>query len=184
MDADLVRVAVTTEVYVAPLGTALPTDLTALTSPWRKVGFTDMDALTESLDVTKEILRASQRPNGVRTLTTEVNWTWQFKAMETSKLVLELFYLGAETVTVGGISTTSIPSTPGVTERVFVIEEFDGDITTRYVVPKGDITNRGEVPHRGTEGVTYDLTVAVLGTDLAALGYRITDDPELPTTAS
>lgn len=184
MDADLVRVAITTEVYVAPVGTTLPTDLTALGAAWRKVGFTDMDALTESLDVTKEILRASQRPNGVRTLTTEINWTWQFKAMETSKLVLELFYLGAQTTTAGGVSTTAIPSTPGVTERAFVIEEVDGDITTRYVIPKGDITSRGEVPHRGTEGVTYDLTVAVLGTDLSDLGYRITDDPELPLTAS
>ncbi len=184
MDADLVRVAVTTEVYVAAKGTTLPTNLDPLGPEFRKVGFTDMDALTESLDVTKEILRASQRPNGVRTLTTEINWTWQFKAMETSKLILELFYLGGQTTTVGGISTTVIPATPGVTERVFVLEEVDGDITTRYVIPLGDVTSRGEVPHRGTEGVTYDLTVAVLGTDLSDLGYRITDDPELPSTPS
>jgi hypothetical protein len=177
-----VRVAVTTEVYCAPIGTTLPTTLASLSAAFRKVGFTDPDALTESLDVTKEILRASQRMNGVRTLTTEVNWTWNFKAMETTDLVLDLFYLGAETVNNAGVVTTTIPATPGVTDKVWVIEEVDGDITTRYVIPRGDITSRGEVPHRGTEGIVYDMTVQVLGTSLSDLGYRITDDPNLAAT--
>lgn len=182
MDSNLVRVGVTTEIYVSPLGTALPTDLASLPSVWRKVGYTDPDALTESLAVTKEILRASQRMNGVRTLTTQVDWTWQFKAMETSKLVLELFYLGGVTTTVSGISTTNIPGTPGVTDRAFVLEEVDGSITTRFVIPRGDITARGNVAHKGAAGVVYDMTVAVLATSIADLGYRISNDPYLAAT--
>lgn len=183
-NSDAVRVGVLMKVYAAPVGTPLPTDTTSLDTAFEEVGFVDLDALTESLDVTKEILRANQRPNGVRTLTTEVNWTWQFKAMETNHLVLELFYLGAQSTVSGGVTTTHIPGVPGDTSKSFVIEEVDGDVTTRFVIPKGDVTARGEVPHRGTEGVTYDMTVAVLGTSIDDLGTRISDDPFLAANAS
>jgi hypothetical protein len=179
-----VRVGVLMKVYAADLGTALPTDLAALSASYTEVGLVDLDALTESLDVTKELLRANQRPTGVRTLTTEVNWTWNFKAMERNALVLELFYLGAQSTVATGITTTSVPASPGDTRKVFVIEEFDGDVHTRFVIPSGDVTSRGEVPHRGTEGVVYDMTVAVLGTSLADMGYIISDDPFLAADAS
>jgi len=184
MNDGLVRVGAYTDIFIAPVGTALPDDLEALPSIWKSIGYTDMDALTESLEVTKEVLRASQKPNGVRTLTTEVNWTWNFKAMESSKKVLELFYLGAQSTTATGITTTAIPGSPGDTSVAMVIEEVDGDVTTRYVLPKVDITTRGEVAHRGTEGVVYDMTAQVLGTSIADLGYRISDDPDLAVSAS
>jgi hypothetical protein len=183
-NTDAVRVGVLMKVYAAPIGTALPTDLAALSASFTEVGLVDLDALTESLDVTKEILRANQKPNGVRTLTTEINWTWQFKAMERNALVLELFYLGATSAVATGITTTTIPASPGDTRKVFVVEEFDGDVHTRFVIPAGDVTARGEVPHRGTEGVSYDMTVAVLGTSLSDLGYIISDDPFLAADAS
>lgn len=181
---DAVRVGVLMKVYAAPKGTALPVGLATLAGTYEEVGLVDLDALTESLEVTKEILRANQKPNGVRTLTTEINWTWQFKAMETNSLVLELFYLGAETTVTSGVAKTSIPATGGSTEKVFIIEEIDGDVHTRFVIPVGDVTARGEVAHRGTEGVTYDMTVAVLGSALSDLGYRYSDDPFLVANAS
>jgi hypothetical protein len=185
LNDDLVRVGVTGSVYRAPVGTALPTDTTtALNAAFEEVGLITPDALTESLEVTKEILRAWQRPTGVRTITTEVNWTFQFQAMETSPIVLELYYGGAETTVAGAVATTEIPTTPVNTEKAWVIQIEDGDIITRYVIPKGDVTERGEVPHRGTEGTVWDITVAVLGTTLDVLGYRITDDPEFVDVAS
>lgn len=184
LNEDLVRVGITGSVHCAPVGTTLPTTIVAALTGFTEVGLITPDALTESLEVTKEILRAWQRPTGVRTLTTEVNWTWQFQAMEASPLVLELFYGGAESVVAGGIATTTIPVLPADTEKAWVIEIVDGSITTRYVIPKGDITERGETVHRGTEGTVYDLTVAVLGTTIDDLGYRITNDPEFVDVAS
>lgn len=181
---DAVRVGVLMKVYAAPLGTALPTDVDPLSAAYTEVGLVDLDALTESLDVTKEILRANQKPTGVRTLTTEVNWTWEFKAMERNALVMELFYLGAQATVATGITTIAVPASPGDTRKVFVIEELDGDVHTRFVIPAGDVTTRGEVPHRSTEGAVYDMTVAVLGTSLADLGYIISDDPFLAADAS
>jgi len=181
-----VRVGALTWVYVAPEGTALPstTTLAALSAAFVNIGYTDMDALTESLEVTTEILRASQRPAGVRTLVTEVNWTWNFKALETTKKTLEMFYMGAQSTTASGITTTPIPGSPDVKKYVCVLEEFDGDVHTRYVLPAISIGERGEVPHRGTEGVVYEMTANVMATTLDDLGYRISDDPDLAASAS
>lgn len=181
---EAVRVGALTWIYIAPIGTALPADLAALTAAFVNIGYTDMDALTEGLAVTTEVLRASQRPAGVRTLITEVNWTWNFKAMETTKKTLELFYMGAASTTTGGVTKTSIPGSPLVKRYVAVLEEFDGDVHTRYVLPAVSIGDRGDVAHRGTEGVVYDMTANVMATTLDDLGYRYSDDPDLATSAS
>ena len=185
LNDQLVRVGVIGKVYAAPVGTALPDDIvTPLNAAFQEVGLISEEALTESLEVTKELLRAWQRPTGVRTLTTEVNWTWQFACMETSPIVLELYYGGAVSSVDAGVSTTTIPAWPSATEKTWVIEIEDGDVTTRYVIPKGDVTEREEVNHVHTEGTMYGITVAVLGTDLDEMGYRITDDPEFADEAS
>lgn len=182
---NLVRVGVTGSVYAAPVGTALPTNTSSsLNAAFVEVGHVTLDALTEQMSVTKELVRSWQRPVGIRQVTTEVAWTFTFQALETSELVLELYYGGATSAVATGIVTTTIPSVMESTEKAFVIQVDDGNITTRYVIPKGDITDRGEVPIRGTEGTFYEMTVAVLGTSIDALGYRITDDPVFAALAS
>lgn len=179
LNDELVRVGITGHVYAAPVGTALPDDVTTPLDPaFVEVGLISEDGLTQSMDVTKELLRAWQRPAGVRTLTTEVNWTWQFVCEETSPIVLDLYYGGAESTTAGGVSTTNIPAWPSSTERAWVIQIEDGDIITRYAIPKGDVTERGEVNHTFSSGEMYDITVAVLGTDIDEMAFRYTNDPE------
>lgn len=181
---DLVRVGVTGDIYLAPAGTALPTDVTtALNAAFQAVGHVSVDALTESLSVTNERLRTWQKKNGVRTLVTEFDWTFQFVAMETSPLVLEMFYGGAESATSGGVSTTTITSDLGSVQKACVIEIIDGDIITRYAFPVVSVSDRGDVAHNGSNGTGYDMTLSVDG-DALALGYRITNDPAFAALAS
>jgi hypothetical protein len=185
LNDDAVRVGVTGRVFFAPVGTALPNTVdTALNAAFDEVGHISEDALTESLEISTEVLRSWQRPIGIRTLTTEVNWTWQFQMMETSPLNLELYYGGAETTVAGGVATTAIPAWPQGVAKACVIEIEDGDIITRYALPKVEIGERGEVNHVNTEGTVYDVTVNVLGTSLDDMGYRITNDPTFVAMAS
>lgn len=185
LNEELVRVGVTGKVYAAPVGTALPDDVTTpLNAAFEEVGLINEDGLTEALEVTKEMLPAWQRPAGIRTLTTEVSWTWQFSAMESSPIVFDLYYGGALSAVDAGVSTTSIPAWPASTEKAWVIEIEDGDVITRYAIPKGDVTEREEVSHVNTEGTVYGITVAVLGTNIDYMGYRITNDPEFAEEAS
>lgn len=185
LNDDAVRVGITGNVWVAPVGTALPVDVTtALNAAFVEVGHISEDALTESLEITTELLRTWQRPIGIRTLTTEVNWTFQFAMLETSPLNLELYYGGAQTTTGSGVATTAIPAWPTATAKAMVIEIIDGNIITRFALPKVEIGEREEIEHINTAGTAYGVTVNVLGTSLDDMGYRITNDPEFIAAAS
>lgn len=185
LNDDAVRVGVTGHVYVAPVGTTLPVDVTSnLNAAFVEVGHISEDALTESLEITTELLRSWQRPIGIRTLTTEVNWTFQFQMLETSPLNLELYYGGAETTVATGVATTAIKAWPQSTPKAMVIEIEDGDVITRFALPKIEIGDRGEVNHINTGGTVYDVTVNVLGTSLDDMGFRITNDPFMVAAAS
>lgn len=182
---DAVRVGVTGTVYVAPKGTTLPTDVTtALNAAFKSVGFISEDALTESLSITMERLKAWQRPVGIRTLTTEVEWTFQFGMLETSPLVLDLYYGGAETTVASGVATTDILAWPTSTQRAMVVEIVDGDVITRYAIPVVEIGEREEVNHSNTEGTIWGVTVNVMGSSLDEMGFRITNDPEFIALSS
>lgn len=184
MNDDLVRVGATGNVYFAAVGTTLPTDVTtALNAAFKPVGYVDPDALTETLSVSTEKVRAWQKKAGVRTLVTEFDWTFQFKAIETSPLVLELFYGGADSATALGVSTTTIPIELATVQKACVIEITDGDVITRYAIPVVEVSDRGETKHSGAEGTGWDLTISVVG-DATALGYRITNDPAFAALAS
>lgn len=174
-----VRVGVTGTVYLAPLGTPLPTDTTTnLNAGFQSVGFISEEALTESLAITTERLRAWQRPVGIRTLTTEVEWTFQFGMLETSPLALDLYYgLDDGTSVTGGVAKTSIKAFPQSIQRAMVIEIVDGDITTRYAIPVVEIGDREEVAHNLSEGTIWGVTTNVMGSDLDDMGFRYTDDP-------
>lgn len=180
-----VRAAITGKVYRAPVGTSLPTDVTtALNVAFAEVGFIDPDGLTEGLTISKEIKRAWQRMAGIRTLITEINWVWKFKALETSPVVLDLFYNGTTETTAAGVAKTAISASPDDNSYAWVIQVEDGSIITRYVLPKGDVTERAEVAHKGTDLAMYELSVQVLGTSIADLGLRYTNDPAFVTPAS
>jgi len=182
---DAVRVGVTGTVFVAPKGTTLPTDVTtALNAAFKSVGFISEDALVESLSITTERLRAWQRPVGIRTLTTEVEWTFQFGMLETSPLVLDLYYGGAETTVAGGVATTDILAWPTSTQRAMVIEIEDGDVITRYAIPVVEIGERQEINHKNSEGTIWGVTTNVMGTSLDEMGFRITNDPEFIALSS
>jgi hypothetical protein len=185
LNDEAVRVGVTGSVFVAPIGTALPDDVTTpLGVAFVEVGHISEDALTEALEITTEVLRSWQRPIGIRTLTTEVAWNFQFAMMETSPLNLELFYGGAVTTVAGSVATTAIPAWPQATPKAMVIEIVDGDIITRFALPKVEIGEREEVQHINTAGTVYGVTVNVLGTSLDDMGFRITNDPDFVAAAS
>lgn len=182
---DAVRVGVTGTVYVAPKGTTLPTDVTtSLNAAFKSVGFVSEDALTESLKITTERLKAWQRPVGIRSLTTEVEWTFQFGMLETSPLVLELFYGDADTSVASGVATTAVKAWPTSTQRAMVIEIEDGSVITRYALPVVEIGDREDVSHSNSDGTVWGVTVSVMGSSLDDMGYRITNDPSFVALAS
>jgi hypothetical protein len=104
--------------------------------------------------------------------------------LETSPLVLDLYYGGAETSVATGVATTGILAWPTSTQRAMVIEIVDGDVSTRYAIPVVEIGDREEVSHSNTEGTVWGVTVNVLGSSIDEMGFRITNDPEFVALSS
>ena len=165
------------DVYVAPVGSTLPDDVTtALDAAFEQTGLISTDGMTETYKVTKNVIKAWQRKAGVRTLTPETEWTFKFVALESSPLIHELFYGGDTTVT-AGVARSAVANNPVGTERAFVFEFVDGDVVDRFVIPKGDITDRGDLKRSADDATMYELTITVLGTTADDLGYKLSNDP-------
>ena len=144
-NGDLVRVGITGDVFMAPVGTALPTNIaTALNAAFKPVGHISEDAVTESYSVTTEKIKSWQSKAGVRTVITEFEWTFQFVALETSPLIFDLYYGDVTGTTATGITTTVIPNDPVPLQKACVVEITDG-----HPVQAVETLSRGARPHLG-----------------------------------
>lgn len=159
-----VRVGVTGAIYVAPLGTTLPTSSqAALDAAFDELGYMDENGVAEIIAEQVTNLKAWQNSDVVRKVQTEHDYTLGFTPMETNPIVLETFYdnydgSGADGIVeiVGGLPT----------HKCFVIDIIDGDDEHRIVVEDGQLTQRGQVNHVATDATKYPMTVTCFpGTD-------------------
>lgn len=165
-----VRVAGTGNVYIAPKGTALPTDAgTALPAAWVDAGYITEDGVTFTMGRETEDLNAWQGSK-IRVLTTGEPVSVEFALMQSNAKNLP-FILGGGTVTGTAGEFKYTPPATGVNEeRAMVVQFVDGTVTYRYCFPRvmveGDIsfslTRSGAVEYPVTWGVldanpTYEI---------------------------
>src|SRR5688572_24488298 len=103
LDATLVRVAITGEVNVAPVGTTGPTSsVSALDSAYVGLGYVSEDGVTATPNDSTEQIIAWQNAAIVRTITTESYWTFQLTLIESKGATAELYYKAGVTVVGAG----------------------------------------------------------------------------------
>lgn len=162
LDATKVRVAVTGAVYVAPTGTALPTNAgTALSADYKDVGYVHEDGVTETQDTDSEDIMAWQNGAKVRKVQTSHDLTYQFTMIETNEISLKEFY-GNFTPQVGGASPSDAKveiKGDELPRRVWVLSVLDGDHSWRIVIPDGQITERGDITYANDEAIGREVTV-------------------------
>lgn len=171
-----VRVAGTGHVYVAPSGTALPTDASAaLGASWKDLGYVSEDGVAFKFGRETQDLNAWQGDK-VRVITLREPKTVEFALMQSNSDVLTAAFGGGA---VTSPSTGEYKFTPAAAgsnaERALVIEFVDGGITYRYAFARVQV--EGDVSFTLTRGgaVTYPITFGVLASDPA---YEIlTNDP-------
>jgi hypothetical protein len=155
LDSDLVRVAVTGAVYVAPTTTTGPTtSSSALDAAFVDLGYVSADGIAESIDRTTNQIRAWQNGSLVREVTSEGTYSVSMTFIETSESVLELYYGTDQTSGQFNIDPTS---TGG--RKSFVIDVVDGAIVERIYIPAGEITALGERTLASGEAVGYEVTI-------------------------
>lgn len=151
-------------VYLAPLGTTLPTDLGELDPAFEDVGWLSDDGFTETPSDTVNQLRGHQGGRVIRTKITESGTQIKFTAEESKALTFDLQYQITEKATADGVTT--ITATPGRSVKALacVVDLFDYDGVTvheRRVYPRIEIGERAERTFTNGEISAMEFTAEV-----------------------
>lgn len=154
-----VGVAVSGEIYVAPTGTAAPTDTsTALNAAFKGLGYVSDDGITETVDRSIDDIVAWQNSTTVRSVVTDAKVSYEFTLIQTNKDTQE--FVNGATVT-QSVPHGTYTLTPGSTggRKSFVFHIIDGAQIKRIYVAEGELTERGETTYASGEAIAYECTV-------------------------
>lgn len=149
-------------VFVAPLGTTLPTDATsALGSEFICLGYVSEDGLSNDNSMTVEPIKAWGGIIVYRSLTELID-EFGLALIESKNVdVLKTVY-GDEHVTVGAngkIHVEVVAEDPQ--EKVWVFDlALRGDVAKRIVIEDGAITSREAIVYNDTDPIAYGITVS------------------------
>jgi hypothetical protein len=171
LDSDLVRVAVTGGVYVdlTSAGTLPTTLLGTIPVEFDEVGYLNEDGITQSIAQDVTDIQAWQNGDIVRRVQTSHDVTYQFSMLETNPVVLETYY-GNYAAGVVEINGASLP------RAQWVFDVFDGEAKIRLVIPKGQITERGDTQYVNGAALVYPVTITAYPDENGVKAYLYHDD--------
>lgn len=164
-------------VYVASLGTAAPTNVNAAWTGYSGIGLISEDeGITNAREM--EVKKVRAYGGGVaRVIKSKFGWSFKFVALETSITTMGLVWPGSTISYLGDVPTYTlkVPTTPD--PRAWGLELSDGSIINRLPIPKGEVTEVGEIAMKDTDETAYEITVEVHADGDKILGYLLTNDP-------
>lgn len=150
-------------IFVAPKGTTLPTDATTeLASDFKCVGFISEDGVSNEITTDSEEIKA-WGGDVVLNPQTSRSEKYKFTMIETNETALKVAF-GSDNVTVGPDGKISIKHNGKEREEsVYVIETLIGsDKVKRQVIPRGKVSEIGEIVYKDDEVMGYETTVNAL----------------------
>ena len=164
--ASEIRVAGTGAIYVAPVGTAVPTTVNdAFNAAFRNLGFATTDGLRLTRTMDTEQVNSWQSIAVQRYLITGVNLTVAFDLQQYNKDTLPLYLGGGTIVNQGGCPVSyklDLSSTPTIDERAMIYTWVDGTINNRLVVPRGMVSETGEATLGREQEIRLPLTFSAM----------------------
>lgn len=179
-----IRVAGTGKLYVAPVGTAAPTDVTtAWGAGWQDLGFTDESGVVMGKKDSWDSITLWQATVPARKVPKSRSFTAKFNMQQINAVTLPL-WAGGGTVATNGASGYLYTIAESLTsyERSLGIEWSDnnGSITTRIIVPRGQVTDTTDISLSRTKAADLGITYEALGLDgVTPLVYWYSNDPNL-----
>lgn len=160
--------------YVAPVGTALPTDaITDLNTAFKAMGYISEDGLTHEITRDSEDIKAW---GGDTVMTTQTDYSerFTFSLLETMDTNVKKLVYGDANVTEASGAITAISNSQELAEHPMVIEMVQGGRAVRRVIPNGKVTEIGEITYVDGEPVAYELTVTALPDTTGNTSYEYT----------
>ncbi len=160
-------------IWTAALATTAPTNPTsAFATGWAQLGAVGADGIKQAFNVSTEDRRDADG-NLLRRVISSSEMTFAFRIEERNTAVWSLWYPGSTQVVTTGVAALTV-KTPTRDVREFGFQLDDGTVHTRIIVPRGEITNRGDVAFK-TEG--YDFTMTAYPDSANTIALIYTDDP-------
>jgi hypothetical protein len=189
-NTDNVRAGITGDVRVAPSGTTAPATPTATyAAGWKALGYISEDGVTFSNDSDTTEFNAWQDGAVVRRYISASSTTFSFTCLEFNYDVLRLFFPGSTMATADGVTTVTVKN-PTSVQQAFSIDVIDGylaDGTTprvmRWIVPKGQLTERGDITFRNGEPVGFEMTVTAYPDSTQTTMLLLSNDPAIAVPA-
>ena len=168
-------------IHVAPSGTTLPTDATtALDAAFVNLGYVSEEGLTNSNSAAVETIRAWGKNIIYSKDGDDETYSWTL--LEVLDANVQKFIRGADNVTIaeGGAMSVQVRRPPARTqmeENVIVVEMILHNRAVRHVIPRGVITEVGEVSYVDDDTVGYQVTVTALADANGNSHYEYTAAP-------
>jgi len=148
-------------IYVAPLGSTLPTDsTTALDAAFKCLGYVSEDGVTNSNSPESDNVKA-WGGDTVLVLQTDRPDSFALTLLEgLNKDVLETIY-GSSNVTVDAQGNITVKATADeMVGHAWVFEMImKGNRAKRTVIPNGTISELGDIVYKDDEAVGYNVTI-------------------------
>ncbi|QFQ97805.1 phage tail protein [Streptomyces phaeolivaceus] len=169
-NANEIRVAGTGRILVAPVGTTAPTDVTsAWGSGWKDLGYTSQDGIKLAKKDKLDPVETWQSVSPARFIYSDRDLTVKFQLLQLNEDTLPFFMGGdavAETTTGSGVYKYELAADPKFNEKALGIEFSDGtDITYRFVVSRGQVTETEELSLTRTASIKLGVTFTALAVD-------------------
>lgn len=151
-------------IFIAPAGTALPTDATtALAEAFKNLGYVSEDGVTNEIETDSEEIKAW---GGDIVLNPQTSRSEQFTytLIEQNEDAFKHVF-GKDNVTVEPESgaITIKHNANNREESVVVIETLlSGKKVKRQVIPRGQISELGEITYKDDEAIGYEVTLKAL----------------------
>lgn len=149
-------------IFRAPVGTALPTDVTTtLNAAFKSVGYIDENGVTNSNSPTSENIK-EWGGQIVHNMGTEKDDTWKFKMIESeNEEVLKTVY-GDDNVT--GTLSAGMTVKANAAEAVpmaWVIDMvMSNNVAKRVVIPSATVTEVADIVYKANEAIGYEVTLS------------------------
>ena len=170
-DSDNIVVGATGQVYLAPVATAMPSDVTTvLPGTWKDVGYINDDGVTMAVDENIQAWTAWQSRTPVRRDRDTIDLTFNFKMMEFKRDNFALA-MGGGTFTLLGSSPAQTlkytPPAPGgrLPQYACVIQFDDGPVRFRLCIPVVERVDVGDIPINKANPINLDVTLGVIDDD-------------------
>lgn len=164
-----VRLAPEGDVYVGPVGVAVPTDVTtpwATVDPdWQSVGYLTEDGVSITPSTDFGAIKAWQSVGKLKQPLTDASYECTFSMMQVNETTTGLYFFGG-TWSGGALARLLITATPTDLERALGIEWLDDEGSiNRLVIYRGNVTNREAMQLQRPEATVFGITFEALDTD-------------------